>query len=290
MRRLIDESPTDLRDLLKVCLSSVLRRVSWQDEADLRVRKRIHEYQAGEASAAFQASIKAAAVRLIPYLEVLSACNPSHFTVVEDDAASLTGVQRVLERGVDLVVTSPPYATALPYLDTDRLSLIVLGLLPRSAHKDREAQMIGTREISESRRQREWESFLDRRDELPTDVVQLIEEVAAANHRDGIGFRRRNLPALLSRYYLAMRESLGATRRLMKNGGFGFYIVGSNSTRVDGRRIDIPTERFLAQIAVEAGWQHVESIPMELARSRDIFRENRGSREAILVLKAEGAQ
>ena len=64
-----------------------------------------------------------------------------------------------LRRSVDVVITSPPYATALPYLDADRLSLIILGLLPRREYSSKESEMIGSREITERKRADIWATY-----------------------------------------------------------------------------------------------------------------------------------
>ncbi|MBL3931435.1 hypothetical protein FH722_25600, partial [Bacteroides thetaiotaomicron] len=60
-----------------------------------------------------------------------------------------------LESGsVDLVLTSPPYGTALPYIDTDRLSLLFIMGLKSSERKPVENGLIGSREISTVERRR----------------------------------------------------------------------------------------------------------------------------------------
>jgi len=183
---------------------------------------------------------------------------------------------------VDLLVTSPPYATALPYLDTDRLSLIVLGLLPRKQHREFEAHMVGTREISERERGESWDAYQKRREELPRSVTELIDDMASHNHKPDVGFRRRNLPALLGRYFLDMLGAMRSARSLMSAKSHGYYVVGNNSTAVNGTKIEIPTDKFLYEIGALAGWKQVEMLPMERLASRDIFRENRGSAETIL--------
>jgi site-specific DNA-methyltransferase (cytosine-N4-specific) len=189
---------------------------------------------------------------------------------------------------VDVVVTSPPYATALPYLDTDRLSLIVLGLLSRKGHKGREAGMIGTREVTEPERLSHWQAYEVRKRELPGAVVKLIGHIASHYHAesDAIGFRRRNLPALLGKYFLDMLDAMRSARALMRRGGSGFYVVGNNSTEIHGERVEIATDEFLFAVGEAAGWKQSEVIDMELLPSRDIFRENRGSKEVILCFKA----
>lgn len=276
-----------IRDFLLVCLSNIVRSVSWQNDADLRVRKAVTPYRRGEATAQFTRTVAEQAERIQAYLNFLpTSFHPGYHEVREGDSVAVHEVFPEYREKVDLIVTSPPYATALPYLDTDRLSLVVLGLLERRDQKTREALMIGTREISERERREEWGRFERKRSALPGSVVQLIEGLAEDYHAESVGFRRRNLPALLAKYYLAMTDAMASARTMMRPGGSAFYVVGNNSTTVRGRRLEIPTDDFLWEIARRVGWTQVEMINMELLPSRDIFRDNRGSKETILWLRA----
>ena len=73
---------------------------------------------------------------------------------------------------------------------------------------------------------------------------------------------------------------------MMKPGNFGFYIVGNNSTRINGERITIETDRFLWEIGKLVGWKQRKIVNMELLPSRDIFRYQRGTAESILWFQA----
>jgi site-specific DNA-methyltransferase (cytosine-N4-specific) len=285
---IIDDCEHDgIVSLLQVCLSNIIRQVSWQKKADLRVRKEIYDYQAGMARQLFSEELTRQVGKLSRYLALLEKERP--FPVAEIYEGDARKIDQLLPRAVgkcDLLITSPPYATALPYLDTDRLSLIILGLLPRSEHRAREYQMIGNREILESQRQQLWQVYQSRRAELPATVCDLIDELGAVNHQEGVGFRRRNLPALLSKYYLDMLDAMSSAHKMMRPNSFGFYVVGNNSTHVNGKKIEIPTDQFLWEIGQKAGWHQEKFLEMELLPSRDIFRKNRGSSESILVFRS----
>jgi hypothetical protein len=274
------------RDFFRVCLSDIVRSVSWQKATDLRVRKEILPYDAGTAQVRFLAEAGAQVNRIYPYLSVLKRQGPANVEIRRGNALEIASIFPEYRGKVDLLITSPPYATALPYLDTDRLSLIVMGLLPRKQHGEAERDMVGTREVSERERRDAWAAYEVRRRELPKDISSLIDRIAAVNHGEGVGFRRRNLPALLGKYFLSMLDAMRSARELMKPGAFGHYIVGNNSTEVDGEKIEIPTDHFLVGLGAAAGWTPVEQIPMERIASRDIFRENRGSSETILCFRA----
>jgi len=85
----------------------------------------------------------------------------------------------------------------LPYLDTDRLSLCFLGLLPRDEHRERDQDMIGNREITDKVKKSFWREFSSGHHGLPGSVADLISHIYQLNDKTNVGFRRRNLPPLL---------------------------------------------------------------------------------------------
>lgn len=276
------------RDFFRVCLSNIIRSVSWQKDTDLRVRKDIKHYDKGMAISLFKEITLKQLDRIYPYLSVLPHnTNPPSVSIRQGNVINMLDIFPGYHDKIDLLITSPPYATALPYLDTDRLSLVALGLLPRKQHKDIETIMIGTREVSECQRKELWERYCARRKELPDAVTKLIDKIAEYNHSDHVGFRRRNLPALLGKYYLDMLDAMRSAYSLMKSGAYGYFVVGNNSTILEGQKIEIPTDKYLFEIGAAAMWKQQEIIPMELLVSRDIFKENRGSSESILCFVAE---
>ena len=282
------ENPT-VRKMAEIGLSNILRSVSWQSDTDLRVRKKVTGYAEGAASQTFIEEITHQQEKLFPYLSLLQdAGHRPHYEVIVGDARHLDSLLPTYVGACDAIVTSPPYATALPYIDTDRLSLIVLGLLPRQEHRNREFQLIGNREVTEAQRQKLWATYQARKGELPNDVCQLIDRIAKSNHNSNVGFRKRNLPALLAKYFLDMADAFYSAHQMMRPGAYAFYVVGNNSTTINGnQRIEIPTNEFLWQIGKRVGWIGEQLVDMELLPSRDIFRHNRGSKETILVFKAQ---
>jgi site-specific DNA-methyltransferase (cytosine-N4-specific) len=184
-----------------------------------------------------------------------------------------------------VVITSPPYATALPYLDTDRLSLCYLGLLPRPEHRRRDHQMIGNREVTEGLRRAYLARFEKDGKLLPKAVATLVAKIERLNEGTGVGFRRKNLPALLSNYFFDMRDVLSGIFDILKPGGFAFVVVGNNHTIAGGQRIDIETANLLAETAKLLKFEVGHSIPMEMLVSRDIFKNNAMATEEILFLR-----
>ena len=275
-----------IRSLAEIALSNILRKISWQKEKDLRVRKEVKDYEREKAQALFKDEINKQKAKLSKYLDIIQANKKFPlYWIVEGDSRKIDSKMRKWINKCDVLITSPPYAMALPYIDTDRLSLVVLGLLPRKQHQPRNTIMIGNREVSESQRLNLWESYKERRSELPKELCELIDRIDRNSKSEKVGFRKRNLPSLLAKYFMDMTEVMRSAHRMMKPGSYGFFIVGNNSTWIKDGKIEIPTNEYLWEIGKTAGWKQEETINMELLPSRDIFKNNRGSSERILVFR-----
>jgi site-specific DNA-methyltransferase (cytosine-N4-specific) len=183
---------------------------------------------------------------------------------------------------VDAVITSPPYATALPYLDTDRLSLCFLGLLPRDEHRERDQDMIGNREITDKVKKSFWREFSSGQHGLPSSVADLISKIYHLNDKTDVGFRRRNLPPLLYKYFHDMKQVFVGMQEALKPSTSAFVVVGNNHTIAGGQRVDIATIDLLKDVAKGVGFEVAETIEMEMLVSRDIFKKNAIDSESIL--------
>jgi len=277
-----------LRRFFSVCLSNVLRSVSWQKNDDLRVRKEVVELDHGHVIRGFLAQAQRSAATVSAFIAERGRLKVGGFAVEEADARNAIDELQPIAGRVDAVITSPPYATALPYIDTDRLSLIYLGLLSRTDHASRDRLMIGNREISTRAREIYWATYEARKDWLPAVTRRVIDRIDHLNNRGPAGFRRQNLAALLSKYFFDMREVLLSIRGLLRSGGDAFLVVGNNRTTASGELIEIRTAEHLAAIAENPHFDVVESLSMDMLPSRDIFRKNAVPSERIIRLKAPG--
>ncbi len=276
------------RDLFRLCLSNILRRVSWQKEDDLRVRKEVRPDADIDAIAEFLAELARTVRTILAFLYEDRPTELGPVEIIEGDARRLVGADAPLDRftgRINAVVTSPPYATALPYLDTDRLSLCYLSLLPRPEHRVRDYMMIGNREVTENRRRAHWAEYQSQRTELPGEITAVIDRIQALNEASDVGFRRRNLPALLARYFLDMREVFHNIATLLAPGAPAYVIIGNSHTLAGGVHVDIETDHLLDQLGQGVGLHLEDSIPMEMLISRDIFKKNAMASETILCFR-----
>jgi hypothetical protein len=280
-------APATVRDFYSLCLSNVLRAVSWQKEDDLRVRREIHVTNKGEVLVRFLDEARRSTKTVAAFSTLQDLRRLGKFSVQEADARmSTTALSRVRGK-VDAIITSPPYATALPYLDTDRLSLIYLNLLPRTDHRSRDALMIGNREVTERTRAAYWNTYVKDCGLLPNDTRTLIERIDRLNSGGTVGFRRRNLSALLSKYFFDMRDVITQQFELLRTSGVMFMVVGNNRTTAGGEEIEIQTTAHLAKIAQSVGFRLAGNLSMEMLTSRDIFRKNAMPSEQILTLQKD---
>jgi DNA modification methylase len=274
----------DVRALFTVVLSNILRRVSWQKNDDLRVRREVAIDVEIDPLREFLEEA-ARSVRLVLAFLYQNRRPAGAYRIDVGDARLATQIWRDIIGEVDVVITSPPYATALPYLDTDRLSLCYLGLLTRPQHRRRDEHMIGNREITERQRREYFHELTAKRGTLPRAVVGLIHKIDRLNRGGEVGFRRRNVAALLTKYFIDMKQVLHEICLLMKPGGSAYIVVGSNHTVAGGEKVAIDTPKLIADLARKVGLELASTIPMEMLPSRDIFRNNAGSAEVILRLR-----
>lgn len=282
----IGTSPADAAgELAWLALSNILRRVSWQRVEDLRVRRRT-EVQLCDVVAEFLRELDQSTRTVTAFLDEGFGLREADYDIREADARDIASSFAPYRGEVDAVITSPPYATALPYLDTDRLSLSFLGLLTRSEIRQRDRQMIGNREISERHRSELLDAYRARRSSLPDSVTELVDRIDTLNDGPGVGFRRRNLSALLAKYFLDMRETLHGVRALLKPGGQAFVVVGDSYTTAGGERVAIATADLLGDTAEMLGFTRLADVAMEMLVPRDIHRANSMSTERVLSLRA----
>jgi len=286
LREIDRTSDARLRDLYRVLLSDIVIDCSQQDPRDLRIRRRKPSLEDAPVFQLFGDRLRETARLLVAFLGARDVCGVRDvpWECLRGDARDLrTLPSRYLSRdgAVDLIVTSPPYATALPYLDTDRLSLAFLRLANTRDVRRLDGEMIGNREIQASVRNRLEREFLDNYETcpLPSEVKACIRDVYERNAVADVGFRRKNMAALLYKYFDDMRLSIAEVSRVLRPGGRFAFVVGNNVTTAGGEDIQILTDLYLMQISEAAGLRRAESFLIsvtteDLAHSKNSIRTN----------------
>jgi hypothetical protein len=207
------------------------------------------------------------------------------------DARSFQPVLRNLLRKhhatqFDAAICSPPYATALPYIDTQRLSLAMLGLVPASTLRQVERDLIGNREIGDRQRKDLESGILANTAHLPAEVASFCQMLLklAESSRDH-GFRRRNVPGLVYKYFVDMAQVFASVGELIQEGGRFVLLVGRNKTTLKGKLVEIDTPTLLASVAVTKGWVVDETLRLDTYKRFDLHRANSITHETLLILR-----
>jgi len=288
LRALRSVSAGATRDFLEVVLSSIIRDVSQQDPSDLRIRRRKKPLADADVLGMFRSALEIQFQRIERFWSIRGHCPYQFFAgaVCEGDSRNIDTVRRLnLQDGtVDFILTSPPYATALPYIDTDRLSLLVLLGMDNGKRRPVEEGLTGSREIRRSDRSRLEEELIGHV-ELPEEVARFLRSLYEKNSRDGVGFRRRNMPALLLRFFKDMKAVLANCARLLKPGGEAMIVLGDSCTMVDGEQWVIPTTRYVESIGVLVGLERIEQIPITVTTDNHKHVKNAITENAVIRMK-----
>jgi SAM-dependent methyltransferase len=267
-----------VRDFLEVVLSSIIREVSQQDPTDLRIRRRKVPLEDADVYELYLDVLDEQYQRIERFWSVRG-FSPSEFRscrIVEGDSRERSSFNRlgIGESSIDLILTSPPYATALPYIDTDRLSLLILFGLESSRRRPVELKLVGSREIEPSERNQLEKSLVNAAALLPKPISDYLKDfhhrVAAAD----VGFRRKNMPSLLLRFFLDMDSILRNCFTVLKPGGDAIVVIGDNRTKVDTDYERIPTTDFVELIAVDSGFNVSERIDISVTTENLVHMKN----------------
>jgi site-specific DNA-methyltransferase (cytosine-N4-specific) len=282
--KVIDENRESLcAQLILLALSAVLRGVSLQVPEDLRIRRQPAGFVAPSVADRFvsQADLVSKSLRELVRRGTVSA----KVLISAGSADDRDLLDRSWAFGRRLIVTSPPYATALPYIDTDRLSIILLGLASPKEIRTLEQDLFGSREWNKSQSRLWHEAMLRNDNSLPEPVTELLSRIAARNTAEGAGFRRAAVPGLLYRYFSAMRRSFEAWASLQRPGERAVLIVGRNRTGPPEDRQIIDTPQLLTAVAGSAGYSLVVRRPFETWPRYGLHADNAVRGEDAIVLE-----
>jgi DNA modification methylase len=280
-----------LVDFFEIITSSIIREVSHQDPTDLRIRRRKEPLEDAPVLELFRDRLEQQHQRLLKFWSIAGR-QPGKLivpTVQQGDSRTpetMLALQ-IEANSVDCVVTSPPYATALPYIDTDRLSLLAIMGLASSTRSYLEENLTGSREIRRTEKEQlEAELQLSHANEqLPDEVVRSIRKIYVANNNDEVGFRKANMASLLWRYFVDMRENLSQVANVLKPGAKAFYVVGDSRTNSGGDWVAIETCKHIASIGQMIGLTLKESMPIDVTTENYKHIKNAITENQIIIFE-----
>lgn len=278
-----------VRDFLEVVLSSVIRDVSQQEPTDLRIRYRKEMLKDADLFGLFSAQLSIQFERIESFWRVRgrAPCRFHRARAVDGDnrkaeTFTLLGLNK---ESVDFVLTSPPYATALPYIDTDRLSLLTLFGLSSLERRPLENAITGSREISPAGRKRLDAQSADTAG-LPVSSVQFLNTIRTRLAKDtDAGFRKQAVPALLMRYLVDMSAALQNVHSVCRRGAQAMIVIGDNRTEIGGSSLRIPTTDLVEDIAEAAGFERMERIDISVTTENMLHQKNAITENVVLRMR-----
>lgn len=271
-----------IRDLLLLSMSNVLRDYSEQEPLDLRIRRRNSPYPEELISEAAKKSFLKCQARIgqfsISRNETLY--KPTH--IINNSSSTIVSEELPL---FDLAVTSPPYATALPYIDTQRLSIVWLGLDSPQNIKALECSLTGSRETMTKQERQKWLFAMNRNTRGLSETVTSFCQMLQRQLTDKDGFRKQHTPFLLYKYFAEMSQMFNRVHHMLKDGAYYCLVVGYNKTSI-GKPQLINTPMLLAEEAKIQGFQLKEIIPLETYQRYGLHANKAITGEALIILKA----
>jgi len=278
-----------IRDFLEVILSSIIRDVSQQNTADLRIRRRREAIVDADVFKLYLVALGSQYERIERFWSIRG-YSPNafrHCQVIEGDSrdAETTNRLGIGDQSIDLILTSPPYATALPYIDTDRLSMLVLFGMKSSTRRPIERSLVGSREVTTRARRKLEQRIIDGGGGLPEDVQKYLLSLLSRVTEADVGFRRKNMPALLLRFFEDMSQVMRNCRTVLRTGGEAIIVIGDNRMRLNQEYERIPTTDFVEAIAKESGFRLVERIDISVTTENLVHIKNAITKNVALRLE-----
>ncbi|MDD5477642.1 MAG: DNA methyltransferase [Candidatus Omnitrophica bacterium] len=285
LRKIILSHSSVGKEILLSIVSNLLRDYSLQEPADLRIRRRKSPFPAVALIDVFREDLYSFCASLEQVQEAIGV-KRSKNKAYHCEAQEIGKRFRRWGTGsfFDAVITSPPYATALPYIDTQRLSLIWLGLCDVNDLRRYEANLTGSREFMGAQKKSCAYDFNNNLADLPKTLYSFLLKLENAVSDDD-GFRRRDLPILLYRYFSNMKNIFYSVAKVVKPKGAFVLIVGHNKTYLGGMKYDINTPVLLKELARESGWIIDFSYPLQTYQRYSIHMENAVSSEDMICLR-----
>lgn len=273
------------KNIFLILASDLLRDYSLQEPSDLRIRKRKSPYPDISIEEAYKEKVNKFLVNLEESQKYVGLIK-FESKAINFDLKNVVDSQIFLKLPkFDAAITSPPYATALPYIDTQRLSLVWLGLVENNKLKKLESSLIGTREFCNNKEKNNINNaFMENRFNLYEDVYRFCLKLNNSLSPND-GFRRRAIPSLMYKYFSDMSKIFISLKKLMKKNAPFVLLVGRNKTTLNNKEIQINTPELLVKIAEYHGWTLSKIIELQTYQRYDLHKKNSINSESLLLLR-----
>lgn len=225
-----------LEDFLKLCLGAIVRKVSFADNQSPKpyVSRKFKKYP----EPVFEA-FNNTFTKFIKGIEKFSMFVKSKGgIIVGSDARAIDKKQisKYAPKGIDLVITSPPYINAFDYSRTLKLENFWLDLLTTADLIEYRKRQIGTEYISSS----EYNGH------PPVSKINMLNHILEKIYQKD---KKRAFVAY--NFFVDMERNVNEVFACLKKGGIYCIIIGESEIR----HINIPTHEILIEIAKIIGFK-----------------------------------
>ncbi len=266
----------DQKIVARVILSDLLRNHSLQDPNDLRIRRRKEIPDGPDLLEDFKRRFGELSKKHSGWIKKIKQKKTNEASLLNSDSRTLS---KFIRSRVNGSVSSPPYASALPYVDTYRLSMIALGLIKPNEILKKEKELIGSRDVSNT----DKELLTTHLSELPLKVGKLIRGIQNSIKKDSsAGFRKKAVPYSLARYYFSMLSVLRELYTVEDKGSQNLWVLGPNKVKLAGEWLTMDTPALIGELAKMVGFKNISVEAVQAYNRYGLHSKNSINKESIL--------
>ena len=212
---------------------------------------------------AFQAQVQKMCVDMTS-LQLMGVRHDAH--IYFDDARLLA---QIPDDSVGLVVTSPPYANNYDYGDATRLEMTFFGEVSGWGDLQDKARKHLIRSCSQHASAERLDLYPLLNELLGTTCLDEISSACEALGTERLNHGgKKNYHLMVAAYFVDMKKVWRSLRRVCCDRSEVCFVVGDSAPY----GVHVPTERWLGQLAIDAGFQSYE---FEKIRDRNVKWKNR---------------
>ena len=164
--------------------------------------------------------------------------------------------------------------------------MLILFGMKSSSRRPIERNLVGSREVMTKARRQLERRIIDGKGVLPEDVYEYLFTLFSRVSRADVGFRRKNMPALLLRFFEDVNRVIKNCHTVLRTGGEAMIVIGDNRMRVDNEYERIPTTDFVEAIAINNGFRLLERIDISVTTEKLVHIRNAITKNVVLRLLA----
>ncbi|MBD3191169.1 MAG: hypothetical protein GF308_11015 [Candidatus Heimdallarchaeota archaeon] len=188
----------------------------------------------------------------------------------ETICADTRSIPFIKSNSVDAILTSPPYLTALNYIENDYPQLTLLDLV--HSWNSLEESMIGNPNLFESKQNFLKEKTIKNKGE----ILDYCDEITTPFFQ-----AKKYVGKRLQKYIIDMSYALNEMYRVLKEKGKCAIVIGNNHFKIGNEYIESPNDEIILKLATIVGFKTDRIIDRELQKSS----AGRIKREKVIILQ-----